>query len=81
LKYLKYKLILNKNLNINNRFFGLRFYFFKNYGINATKEQLDLFNSNIFLNIYKSMQKFIFFFKKGSIYLSKALNFYFIKGS
>jgi hypothetical protein len=81
LNSLKYKFILNKNLNINNKFFGLRFYFFKNYGINAIKEQLDIFNFNSYLNINKSMQKFIYFFKKCSIYLSKALNFYFIKGS
>jgi hypothetical protein len=81
LNSLKYKFILNKNLNINNKFFGLRFYFFKNYGINAIKQQLDIFNFNSFLNINKSMQKFIYFFKKSSIYISKALNFYFIKGS
>lgn len=73
---------LSYKFNINNIFYGLRFYFSKNFGLNKAKEQVDLYEPDNFIKkTYFDFKKLIYFYKKSFVFLSKILNYYFIKCS
>ena len=73
---------LSFKFNINNLFFGLRFYFSKNFGLNKAKEQVDLYEPDTFIKkTYYEFRKLIYFYKKSFVFLSKTLNYYFVKCS
>ena len=72
---------LKFKFNINNLFYGLRFYFAKNSGLNVSKEQVDLYEPDNIKISSSYLKRLMYFYRKGFIFLSKTLNYYFIKCS
>ncbi len=56
--------------------FGLKFYFSQNFGLNNTKEQVDIFESK---NIKSNIELILIKLKKNSIFFIKLLNIFFIR--
>jgi hypothetical protein len=67
--------------NINNLYYGLRFYFSRNSGLNVSKEQVDLYEPDNIVFSSQDLKKLIYYYRKSFIFLSKTLNYYFIKCS